>query len=153
MRLSAANPILFLCGLLAFVSLAVTAHAQPRPRRPADTAFAEGRLMKQMAEELGLSEAVLAKIDAAATDAKAEEEKLRTQTLAAIDELNDLLTQSLPSEKALLAATGKLGDLAAESRMAKMRYNLKVRSLLTPEQLKTFMESRNKAARPKADRR
>jgi Spy/CpxP family protein refolding chaperone len=101
--------------------------------------------MKRNAEELSLSEEVIAKIDAVIEAATAEETKTREQTTAAISELNEILKKNLPSEKELLAAADKIGKSASASRTLKMKSVIEMRSLLTPEQLEKFMELRNKA--------
>ena len=75
----------------------------------------------------------------------AEEAKLRKQSMTAIGELNEILAQNLPSEKELMAASDKVGELATKSRVLKMKSVIEVRSLLTPEQLEKFMEIRKKA--------
>ena len=85
-------------------------------RRPSSApgGFAEGRLMKKKAKEIGLSEETVAKIDAAIEAGTAEEAKLREQSMAAIGELNEILAQNLPSEKELMAASNKVGENADE---------------------------------------
>jgi Spy/CpxP family protein refolding chaperone len=106
--------------------------------------MAEGRLMKKKATEIGLSEEDVAKIDAAIEAGKAEEKKLREESMAAIAELNEVLAKNLPSEKELMAASDKVGENASKSRVLKMKSVLEMRSLLTPEQLEKFMKIREK---------
>jgi len=104
----------------------------------------EGRLMKNKASEIGLSEEDVAKIDAAIEAIKSEDEKVRESSKVAIDELNEVLAKTLPSEKELMAASDKVAESASKSRVLKMKSVLQVRSLLTPEQLEKFMEIRKK---------
>jgi len=126
--------------------LASTAMAQQRARRPNSLGgLTEGRLMKNKASQIGLSEEDVAKIDAAVEAVKAEEEKLREPSKAAFDKLNEILAKNLPSEKELMAAADKLGENASKSRALKMKSVIQIRSLLTPEQLEKFMEIRKKA--------
>ena len=126
--------------------LASAAMAQQRARRSNTLGgLAEGRMMKNRAKEIGLSEEVVAKIDAAIEAIKAEEEKLREPSMAAIGELNEVLAKNLPSEKELMAAADKVGENASKSRALKMKSVIEIRSLLTPEQLEKFMEIRKKA--------
>jgi Spy/CpxP family protein refolding chaperone len=106
--------------------------------------FAEGRLMKKKATEIGLSEEDVAKIDAAIEAGKVTEKKLREESMAAIGELNEVLAKNLPSEKELMAASDKVGENATKSRVLKMKSVIMMRSLLTPEQLEKFMEIRQK---------
>ena len=65
--------------------------------------------------------------------------------MAAIGELNKMLSKNLPSKKELMAAANKVGESAAKSRALKMKSVIEMRSLLTPEQLEKFMEFRQKA--------
>jgi Spy/CpxP family protein refolding chaperone len=132
---------------MSIALLASTAIAQPRARRAGSTpgGFAEGRLMKKKAAEIGLSEEIVAKIDAAIEAGTAEEAKLRELSKTAIGELNEILAKNLPSEKELMAAADKVGEVASKSRALKMKSVIEMRSLLTPEQLEKFMELRKTA--------
>ncbi len=146
MSLHASRRLILFCGLLSIALLAATAPAQQRSvRSNTPGGFAEGRLMKKKAKEIGLSEDAVAKIDAAIKVGRAEETKLREQNKAAIGELNKILAQNLPNEKELMAASDKIGELASKSRALKMKSVIEMRSLLTPEQLEKFMEFRQKA--------
>ena len=130
---------------MSIALLASTAMAQQRARRSTTPGgYAEGRLMKRNAKEIGLSEETVAKIDAAIEAGKAEEEKLREQGMTAIGELNEVLAQNLPSEKELMVASDKVGENASKSRALKMKSVIEIRSLLTPEQLEKFMAIRKK---------
>jgi Spy/CpxP family protein refolding chaperone len=131
---------------MSIALLASTAMAQQRSRRSSTPGgYAEGRLMKKNAKDLGLSDETVAKIDAAIEAGKADEAKLREQGMAAISELNEVLAKNLPSKKELMAASDKVGENALKSRALKMNSVLEMRSLLTPEQLEKFMEIRQKA--------
>jgi Spy/CpxP family protein refolding chaperone len=131
---------------MSIALLASTAMAQQRARRSTTPGgYAEGRLMKKSAKEIGLSEETVAKIDAAIEAGKAEEAKLREQSMAAIDELKEVLAKNLPSEKELMAASDKVGGNASKSRVLRMKSVIEMRSLLTSEQLEKFMEIRQKA--------
>ena len=146
MRLHSSRRLILFCGLMSVALLASTAMAQQRARRSNTLGgLAEGRLMKNRASEIGLSEEDVAKIDAAIEAVKAEEEKLREPSKAAFDKLKEVLAKNLPSEKELMAATDKVGETASKSRALKMKSVIQIRSLLTPEQLEKFMEIRKKA--------
>jgi Spy/CpxP family protein refolding chaperone len=144
MRLHSSRRLILFCGLMSIALLASTAMAQQRSGR-SPGGFAEGRLMKKKAKEIGLSEETVAKIDAVIKAGKAEEAKLREENMAAIRELNELLAQNLPSEKELMAAANRVGANAEKSRELKMKSVIEMRSLLTPEQLEKFMEFRKQA--------
>jgi Spy/CpxP family protein refolding chaperone len=146
MRLHSSRRLILFCGLMSIAVLASTAMAQQRSRRSSTPGgFAEGRLMKKNAKDLGLSDETIAKIDAATEVGKTEEAKLREQGGAAITELNEVLAKNLPSKKELMAASDKVGENASKSRELRMKSVIEMRSLLTPEQLEKFMELRNKA--------
>ena len=145
MRLHSSRRMNLFCVLMSIALLASTAMAQQRGRRSTTPGgLAEGRMMKQKAEELGLSDETLAKIDAALEAGAAEEAKIREQTAAAIDGLNEVLAKKLPSEKELMAAGNKVGESASKARALKLKSVIEMRSLLTPEQLEKFMEHRQK---------
>ena len=145
MRFHSSRRLIVFCGLMSIVLLASSAMAQQRGRRSTTPGgFAEGRLMKKNAKEIGLSEDTVAKIDAAIEAGKAEEEKLREQGMAAIEELKAVLGKNLPSEKELMAVSDKVGENASKSRVLKMKSVIELRSLLTPEELEKFMKIRKK---------
>ncbi len=146
MRLNSSRHLTILCVFMSIAFLAATALAQQRSGRSSiPGGFAEGRMMKKNAKELGLSEETVAKIDAAIKAGKEEETKIREQSKVAIDELNKILAQNLPNEKELMAASSQVGEIAAKSRALKMKSVIEMRSLLTLEQLEKFMELRQKA--------
>ena len=146
MRLHISRRLTRVCGLMSIALLAATAPAQQRSGRSnTPGGFAEGRLMKKNAKELGLSEDDVTKIDAVIKVGRGEEQKLREQNEVAIGELNKILAQNLPNEKELMAASDKVGEIALKSRALKIKSVIEMRSLLTPEQLEKFMELRRKA--------
>jgi len=146
MRLHTSHPLVLCCALMCIALLASPVLAQQRKGRASTPGgFAEGRMMKKKAKEIGLSEDTVKKIDAAIEAGRAEEEKLRKENVAAIEALNKILEQARPNEKELMAASEKVGESAAKSRQLKMRSVIEMRSLLTDEQLKKFMELRLKA--------
>jgi Spy/CpxP family protein refolding chaperone len=146
MRVHSSRRLILFCGLMSIVLFASSAMAQQRGRRATTPGgFAEGRMMKKNAKDLGLSEETVAKIDAALEAGKDEETKLRESGMAAINELNEVLAKNLPTKKELIAASDKVGENAKKSRMLKMNSVIELRSLLTPEQLEKFMEIRKKA--------
>ena len=146
MRLYSSRRLMLICALMSVALIASTAMAQQRARRSTNTlgGLAEGRLMKNRASEIGLSEEDVAKLDAAIESIRAEEEKLREPNKAAFEELREVLAKNLPSEKELMAASDKVAEVASKSRVLKMKSVIQIRSLLTPEQLEKFMEIRKK---------
>jgi Spy/CpxP family protein refolding chaperone len=102
--------------------------------------------MIKKAKDIGLSEEMVAKIEAAIEAGKEGEVKLREENKAALDTLNEILLQNLPSEKELVAAAEKVGEHASKALTYKMKSVIEMRSLLTSEQLEKFMEFRKKSA-------
>ncbi len=146
MRLHRSRHLTLFCALMGIALLAGPALAQQRGGRASTPGgLAEGRLMKKRAQEIGLSEETVAKIDAAIEAGKAEEAKHREENVAAVEALNKVLSQNRPNQKELMAASNKVGESAAKSRDLKMRTIIEMRSLLTDEQLEKFMEIREKA--------
>jgi Spy/CpxP family protein refolding chaperone len=146
MRLHRSRHLTLFCALLGIALLAGPALAQQRGGRASTPGgLAEGRMMKRNAKELGLSEDTVTKIDVAIEAGKAEEAKYREENRAAIEALNEVLSQGRPNEKKLMAASAKVGESAAKSRELKMRTVIEMRALLTDEQLEKFMEIRGRA--------
>jgi Spy/CpxP family protein refolding chaperone len=148
MRLHPTRRLALLCCLMSLTLLAGSAIAQQQQRAGRGSTpggFAEGRLMKKKAKEIGLSEETVTKITAAIEAGRAEEEKLREESKGRIVALDELLKKSRPSEKELIAAANKVGAMAEKSRALKMKSVVEVRALLSDEELAKFMEIRNKA--------
>jgi len=138
--------LILFCALMGISLLAAPALAQQRGGRASTPGgFAEGRLMKQKAKEIGLSEETIKKIDAAIEAGRVEEAEFREQSTAAIEALNIVLAKNRPGEKELMAASDKVGVAASKSRDLKMKSVIEIRALLTDEQLAKFMEIRQKA--------
>lgn len=146
MRSHRSHRLMLFCALMGIALLAAPTLAQQRGGRASTPGgFAEGRLMKKKAKELGLSEETVTKIDAVIEAGKAKEAKFRDENKTAIVALNETLAQNRPNEKELLAASDKVGEAASKSRELKMKSVIEMRSLLTDEQLEKFMEIRGKA--------
>jgi len=135
---------LLISTILALVSCSIAAQAQQRGRQSFPWGLAEARLMQEKAEVLELSEETLAALEAVVAEVKPEDEKLIEARQAAFVKLDALLAEDLPDEKAVMQASDALGAAAKQSRELKLRCSLKVRSLLTSEQLSKFMEIRAK---------
>ena len=129
-------------------SIVLPAHAQPalNPRANAFPAgLAEARLVKEKAKELGVSEDTLAKVDALSKETRAQEEELRTRLREATQKVRKLLDENRPDEKALLETSALASKISRETRLLRLQCSLKVRALLSDEQLGKFMEIRKKA--------
>jgi Spy/CpxP family protein refolding chaperone len=145
--------LVLVCAILALVSPSIAAHAQQRGAQSFPWGLAEARLMQEKAEVLELSEETLAALEAVIVEVRPEDEKLREGRQAALAKVNALLSESLPDEEAVMRASDALGAIANQSRELKLRCSLKVRSLLTTEQLTKFMEIRAKVRIPTQQRR
>jgi Spy/CpxP family protein refolding chaperone len=146
MTVLAASPLRIAAALALVASLAASADAQPRNRRPSFPAgLAEARLVKERAEAIGVGEETLEKLEKLVAETREKEEALRARTVEAENQVRTLLDENLPEEKALLKA-GEVGsDVARETRQLRLQTSLRVRALLTKEQLEKFMELRKNA--------
>ena len=146
MSMLAAFPLRIAVALALVASLAASAYAQPRARHPGfPPGLAEARLIRERSEQVGVSEETLEKLEKLAAEVREEEEDLRNRTVEAENKVRVLLDASLPEEKTLMAAAGVGTDVARETRMLRLQTSLRVRALLTKEQLKKFMQLRKKA--------
>jgi Spy/CpxP family protein refolding chaperone len=138
---------LWIAGVLALViSLAGSAFAQGRSRTPGfPPGLAEARLIREMPEEIGVGEETLAKLDKLVAEIRAEDEALQARTVEARNKVQALLDQARPAEKELMAAVGAASGVARQTREHKVKASLRIRALLTDEQLGKFMEIRAKA--------
>jgi hypothetical protein len=149
MRLSSRPSLFAICGFAAVVLFAFTAQAQvraaqaePKANGPYPFGLAEGRLMIELAEDLGISKTTLDAIKELAAEQKNKEAKGAKEHMAAWVKMNDLLDKASPSEEDLLAASAELATLISATRGLKLSYTLKVRALLTDDQLKNYMVRR-----------
>jgi Spy/CpxP family protein refolding chaperone len=117
-----------------------------RARRPSfPPGLAEARLIRERAEVIGAGEETLEKLEKLVAEIRAKEEELRNRTVETENQVRTLLDENLPDEKALLAAGGVGSEVARETRRLRLQTSLRVRALLTKEQLVKFMELREKA--------
>ncbi len=136
-----------IAGVLALVaSLSGSAFAQGRPTLPGfPPGLAEARLIRQNPEEIGVGEETLAKLEKLVAEIEAKNEELQGKTAEARKALQALLDQSRPDEKELVAAVGAAQAVARQTREHVVRSTLRIRALLTEEQLEKFMEVRKNA--------
>ncbi len=120
-------------------------------RRSFPPGLAEARLVKERADVLGVSEETLEKLEKLVAEVREKEEELRGKTVESDTQVRVLLDENMPKEKTLLAAGSAGSDVARETRRLRLQSSLRVRALLTKEQLEKFMEIREKAM-PKRSR-
>jgi Spy/CpxP family protein refolding chaperone len=146
MSMLAASPLRMAAALALVASLAASAHAQQGNRRPSfPPGLAEARLVKERAEAIGVGEETLEKLEKLVAEVREKEDELRGKTAESENQVRVLLDENMPDEKALLEAGGVGSDVARETRRLRLRTSLRVRALLTKEQLKKFMELRKEA--------
>ena len=114
-------------------------------RRSFPPGLAEARLIKERAEEIGVDEETLEKLEKLVAETREQEDALRLRTIEAENQVRALLDESIPEEKALLEAAAGGSDVARETRRLRLQTSLRARALLTKEQLEKFMELREKA--------
>ena len=144
MRQLAQRPLLLLATSVIVALLVVSASAQP-PRssqRSLPPGLVEASLAQKHAEELGLDEETLKKLDAIVADVRPQQNELEEKQNKANKDLSALLDEPLPNEKALIEVAGVVVQVGLEKRKLKLRCSLRVRALLTKEQLAKFMKLR-----------
>jgi len=146
MSMLAAYPLRISAAFVLAASIAVSAHAQPRDRNPAfPPGLAEARLLEEQAKAIGVGEETLEKLEKLVAEIKKKEEALRARTIESGSQVRVLLDENMPDEKALMEAAGVGMDVARETRLLRLGTSLRVRALLTKEQLEKFMELRKEA--------
>lgn len=150
-----------IAGVIALVaSLAGSAFAQGTDRSAAfPPGLAEARLIKEMPDKVGVGKETLEKLEKLVTEVKAKEAELQTETVEARNVVAGLLEKARPDEKEVMAAVAAASAVAREARELKVKTSLRIRALLTDEQLekmmalrKTAMEKRRKGGRPNVRR-
>jgi Spy/CpxP family protein refolding chaperone len=140
--------LLLLLAVLLAAAPTLSANAQRRPQlaeRGFPAGLAEARLLKEKAQEIGVGEETLKKLEALVADMRAKEHAARERLGEAIKKVDALLDEGRPDEQALLEASAAASNVSRETRVLRLKGSLKVRALLTPEQLGKFMEIRKKA--------
>lgn len=143
-----------IAGVLALVaSLSGSAFAQGRDNTPGfPPGLAEARLIREMPEEIGVNEETLKKLEELVTEIKAKEKELQAKLVEARDVVEALLDQSRPDEKELTAAVGASSAVMRQTRELYVKSTVRIRALLTKEQLEKFMEIRKKAMKKRRGR-
>jgi Spy/CpxP family protein refolding chaperone len=146
MSMLAAYPLRISAALALAASIAASAHAQPPDRNPAfPPGLAEARLVKEQAKAIGVGEETLEKLEKLVAEVKEKEGELRARTVESGNRVRVLLDENMPDEKTLMEAAGVGSDVAGETRRLRLGTSLRVRALLTKEQLEKFMELRKEA--------
>ena len=136
-----------IAGVLALVaSLSGSAFAEGREPGPGfPPGLAEARLIREMPEEIGVSKETLEKLEKLVAEIRATDQELQAKVVEARNKTAALLNQSQPDKKELMAAVGAASGVARQTRELRVMASLRIRALLTKEQLEKFMEIRKKA--------
>jgi len=154
MRRLSTSP-LRIAGVLALVaSLSGSAFAQRRNVSPGfPPGLAEARLIREMPEEIGVGKEKLEKLEKLVAEVKAKEKELKAKLVEARNAVAALLDQNRPDEKKLTEAVGAAQAVMRQTRELVVKSSVRIRALLTDEQLEKFMEIRKKAMETRAGRR
>ena len=146
MRRLSTSP-LRIAGVLALVALlSGSAFAEGSERSPTfPPGLAEARLIREKSEEIGVGKETLEKLEKLVAEIRAEDEELAGKVVEARKNTEALLDQSRPDEKELMAAVGVTAGVMGQIRELRVSASLRIRALLTEEQLEKFMEIRKKA--------
>jgi Spy/CpxP family protein refolding chaperone len=134
-------------GVIALVtSLSLSAFAQGSGRNTVfPPGLAEARLIKEMPEEVGVDEEMLEKLEKLVEEIRAKDKELEGKLIEARRKVMAMLDEARPDEKKLMAAVGVSNGLARQARELRIGASLRIRALLSDEQLEKFMEIRAKA--------
>ena len=128
LRLKTGMPIL---AALVAATLTLPIAAQARrggaPRDP-------DRCIARHADELGVDDATVAKIEEIVAASREEAEPLHDAVRAARDEMRALLDADHPDEAAVMAQSDKVSAARAAMHKHRLATLLKIRALFTPEQ-------------------
>ena len=146
MRRLATSPLRIAGALVLVASLAGSAFAQRRERSPGfPPGLAEARLIREMPKEIGVGEETLEKLEKLVAEIRAEDDELAGKVVEARLKTEALLDQSRPDEKELMAAVGATAGVMVQIRELRVSASLRIRALLTEEQLEKFMAIRKRA--------
>lgn len=118
--------------LLAFVLLGAAAPAGARPPRPHDVDPA-GEITRH-ADRLGLDAQTRDAIGEILREAGAHRDALEAERRAARERLRALLSETAPSEEAVMQQVDALGALETAAHKDRLRAMMRIRALLSPEQ-------------------
>ena len=134
------------CGVFAS---AASAQGQQVSKRPYPPGISEARLIQQRAEALELSPETIEGVNKLITDAEAAGQQRLKESSEAMKKVQALLDEPLPDEKSLGAAGRAAGEIAMRMREEQLKVTVRVRALLTEEQLVKFMDIRSRVTVPR----
>ena len=152
MHTSRSTPLSILGAVAAALLLAGVATAQVSIGPRVGPGLAEVRLVERNAGRLELDEKTVAAVQELAAEASARDEKLNEQMREERLKLRDLLDETLPEEAALMKQATALSSRGLDMQKHQLETSLRVRKLLTPEQLTKLMELRKDVRQPRRRR-
>lgn len=104
------------------------------------------RHVRDMGPRLGLTPVQQAKVDLLAKDMEAEAVRLGQRIIEAERDLNRLFATQRVDEPALADATAEIAGLRGQLRLTHLRYHLKTKALMTPDQVARYETLRGYSA-------
>jgi len=111
------------------------------------------RMLEENAQRLGLDEPALREIQGVAAQERDTEQALREREKNEQRVLHDLLNVRAPDEAAVMRQADVLGAIDTEQKKLRLRTMIRVRQLLSPEQLAELSEMREEHRKEKAERK
>lgn len=143
-----------LCGALGLASCLLPGAAWARPpegRRHGPPPFE--RVLERHADELGLDDAVRAKIREIAEEGRAKTQTHDDALRALHDEMRALLSTDEPDQQAVMRKAEEIGAAETARRKERLRTMLAIRALLTPEQRRALIRIHEERRRERHERR
>jgi len=126
---------------------------RPRLGRAFPPGLPEVRLATSNADQLELSDETLAALAALITEVQPEEERLRALTIEVHSALGKLMGTERPAKAELVRVAEDIAGAARKTVTLRMQTSLRVRELLTDEQLTRFIQLREDAFNKRGGRR
>lgn len=126
---------------------------RPRLGRAFPPGLPEVRLATSNADQLELSDETLAALNALITEVQPEEERLRALTIEVHSALGKLMGTERPAKAELVRVAEDIAGAARKTVTLRMQTSLRVRELLTDEQLTRFIQLREDAFNKRGGRR
>jgi len=134
---------IFTLGAAALALALASTHADARPQgRPQGPPPPLAQVIERHADELGLDAATLDEVTALQEQEREQAGELRETIREARESLRALMDAEQPDEAAVVSQVEALGAIQTQARIARVRTDLAVRSLLTSEQLATLRSLR-----------
>jgi Spy/CpxP family protein refolding chaperone len=111
------------------------------------------RMLQENAQRLGLDETSLREIESVAAQDRDAIQALRAREESEERVMRELLEKRTPDESAVMRQAEVLGDIDTEQDKLRLRTMIRVRQLLTPEQLAELSKLREEKRKERKERR